>query len=97
MAEFYRSLDLYILASRSEGLGSSLLEAGACGAALIGAKVGGVGEIIADGVDGLMFEHGNADALSELIVKVAKDGRLHEKITTGMEKKLILYDIKEWI
>jgi len=93
MAEFYRGLDLYVLASRSEGLGSSLLEAGACGAALIGARVGGISEIIDDGADGFLFEYGDLNSLSELILKVAKDIETREKIAMGIKKKLMLFDI----
>jgi glycosyltransferase involved in cell wall biosynthesis len=93
MAEFYRDLNLYILASRSEGLGSSLLEAGACGAALIGARVGGIGEIIEDGKDGFLFEYGDLNSLSELILKVAMDIETREKIAKAIEKKLNLFDI----
>lgn len=93
MAEFYRGLDLYILASRSEGLGSSLLEAGACGAALIGARVGGISEIVDDGADGFLFEYGDMDSLSELILRIAKDSDTRKKIVMGIEKKLKLFDI----
>jgi L-malate glycosyltransferase len=94
MSEFYRSLDVYILASKSEGLGSSLLEAAACGAVPIGTKTGGIVEVIEDGVDGFLHEYGNTEHLSEILLKLQYDREICNKMIKEFEKKLESFDIK---
>ncbi|NQS98499.1 MAG: glycosyltransferase [candidate division Zixibacteria bacterium] len=56
MREFYRSLDLYICASESEGTPNPCLEAAACGVPLITTRVGNMPELVVDGVNSLFIE-----------------------------------------
>jgi len=50
MPAFYRSLDVFCLPSRAEGLPLALLEAQACGVPAVATDVGGVGEVLAPGI-----------------------------------------------
>lgn len=45
----------YVLASRTESMGRVMIEAMACGKAVVGARVGGVPDVIAEGETGLLF------------------------------------------
>jgi len=94
IADFYKSLDVYILASESEGLGSSILEAGACGAVPIGTKSGGIVELIEDGVDGFLYEYENSGRLSEILLKLRDAKEIRKKMIKEFEKKLELFDIE---
>lgn len=67
MPIFLSSLDLFVLASRSEGLSLALLEAGSLGLPLIASAVGGIPEIIQHGRTGLLFPVEDAAALAENI------------------------------
>ncbi|MBD3219591.1 MAG: glycosyltransferase, partial [candidate division Zixibacteria bacterium] len=93
MPEFYRSLDLYILASKSEGLGSSLLEAGACGAAIAGTKIPAIESIITDKRNGFLFDRSDLRGLSEIILTVSRNGELGNKIRKEFYNSLRKYDI----
>ncbi len=93
MAGFYRKLDVYILASESEGLGSSLLEAGACGAVPVASKSGGPQEIITDGIDGFLFGVGDYKELARIIKCLADNNPPRQKIVKEFEKKLKNFDI----
>ncbi len=56
MREFYNSLDLYIVASRSEGTPRPAIEAAACGVPVISTDVGIIPELIEDGVNGFIVD-----------------------------------------
>lgn len=57
------SLDIFVLPSKMEALGTAILEASSCGVACIGSKTGGIPEIIMDNKTGLLFEPGNIQEL----------------------------------
>jgi glycosyltransferase involved in cell wall biosynthesis len=63
----------YVLASRTEAMGRVLVEAMASGKAVVASRVGGVPEIVADGVNGLLFESENIDDLAEKLRTLLAD------------------------
>ncbi len=56
--------DLMLMPSEMESFGLAALEAMACGVPAIATHVGGVAELIHDGIDGLLFEVGDVDAMA---------------------------------
>lgn len=76
VAEWMRSIDVFVMASRSESFPNALLEAMACGCCAIGSRVGGVPELISDGQSGLIFESENVDDLAQKLELVAADPQL---------------------
>lgn len=52
----YQAADVFVLPSVSEGLSNALLEAMACGLAVLGSRVGGAIEAVAHGASGLLFD-----------------------------------------
>jgi len=93
MPAFYRRCDAYLLASYSEGLGSSLLEAAACGAVPVGTGSGGIPEIIEDGISGFLFAPGDERQLGEILVKLAASVDLRMRIGRAVDERLKDYDI----
>ena len=63
MLEFYRDLDVYVCASRSEGTPNPCLEAAACGVPLVTTAVGNMPELVEEGENGYFFD-GSVDALA---------------------------------
>lgn len=53
---YYRAADVFILPSISEGLSNSMLEAMACGVAIMASRVGGAKEAVEPGVSGCLFD-----------------------------------------
>ena len=72
--------DIFVLPSLWEGLPIGLLEAMAMRRAVIGTRVDGTREVLQDGVNGLMVEPGDVDALSAAIVRLASDKELRESL-----------------
>jgi glycosyltransferase involved in cell wall biosynthesis len=74
VAPFYRdSIDMLVLPTRYEALGLVLLEAGCFGVPAIASAVGGIPEVIQDGITGGTFEAGNERALALLIEQFSAD------------------------
>lgn len=64
-----RESDIFILASRQpDPCPTALLQAMACGAAVVATNFGGPAEIISDGNDGLLYEPGNYTELADKII-----------------------------
>jgi glycosyltransferase involved in cell wall biosynthesis len=70
---FMSALDLIALPSRDEANPLALLEAMACGKPVVGARVGGVPEVVVDGVTGLLAPPENVPALAEAVVRLLND------------------------
>jgi L-malate glycosyltransferase len=63
--------DVFLLTSTSEGIPLTVLEAMAAGVPVVSTAVGGVGEIIADGVTGLLAPPGDDAALADAVGRLA--------------------------
>jgi glycosyltransferase involved in cell wall biosynthesis len=53
------------------------------GTPVIGTKSGGIPEIIEDGINGLLVDYGDIEALKNSIIKILKNNSLREKIIQG--------------
>jgi len=70
---FLKNSDLFVLASKKEGLGTSILDAEAAGLAVIGTDAGGIPEVIRHGENGLIVPRQNPEALSHAILSLLRD------------------------
>lgn len=68
--------DVFALASFAEGIPVALMEAMALGVPCVSTMVAGIPELIRDGQDGVLVPPGNADALTEALVRLASDPAL---------------------
>ncbi len=73
LGRFMPGLDLFIMPSRAEGLGSSALWAMAYGLPVIATRVGGLSEIIVGNETGWLIPPGSPQALAEAISQTSAD------------------------
>jgi N-acetyl-alpha-D-glucosaminyl L-malate synthase BshA len=71
------SSDLLLLPSQNESFGLAALEAMACGVPVVASRVGGLPEVIEDGVSGFLFKVGNTEEGSEKAIKLLQDKQLY--------------------
>jgi glycosyltransferase involved in cell wall biosynthesis len=69
----HRAFDIFVMSSVTEGLGTSLLDAMACGKPIVGTTAGGIPEVVADGVTGLLVPPRDPEALARALVTLLKD------------------------
>jgi glycosyltransferase involved in cell wall biosynthesis len=73
VAALLPAFDVFALSSRFEGLPIALLEAMAAGRACVATAVGGVPEVVTDGVDGVLVPPGDAGAFAATLVALLAD------------------------
>jgi glycosyltransferase involved in cell wall biosynthesis len=76
IASIFSALDLVVLPSRYETFGRVLVEAMAAGKPVIGTNVGGIPEIIEDGVTGLLVPPQSPDKLAEAVITILQNPSL---------------------
>jgi glycosyltransferase involved in cell wall biosynthesis len=76
----YSAADLFVLPSRHEPFGLVFLEAAAHGLPSIGTRVGGIPEIVLDGVTGLLVKPADPGALADAIVRLSTDDELRLRL-----------------
>jgi len=78
--ELFRAADAALLSSSWENFPHTVVEALAVGTPLLATRVGGVGEIVHDGENGLLVPAGDRDALAESIRRFFDDDPLRERL-----------------
>jgi glycosyltransferase involved in cell wall biosynthesis len=68
----YSAADLFVIPSVQEAFGQTALEAMACGTPVVGARVGGIKEIVQDGVTGLLVPALSPGELRDAILRLLK-------------------------
>lgn len=71
-----KSFDIFVMSSITEGLGSSMLDALACGTPVIGTRAGGIPEAIDHGRTGLLVKPHHPDELAAAIVRLLRNPEL---------------------
>ena len=68
-----KGLDLFVMSSVTEGLGTSVLDAMAAGLAVVGTRAGGIPESVVEGETGLLTPPGDAPALARAIADLLQN------------------------
>jgi glycosyltransferase involved in cell wall biosynthesis len=92
VANWLRASDIYILASLSEGLPISLLEAMASGCAAIATNVGGVPAVLKDSVNGILIHPNDVLALRRSLKLLLDDVLLRNRLAEEGVKSVASFD-----
>lgn len=86
--DYLAAFDVFILASRSEGLPRVVLEAMLVNTAVIGSRVVGTEELISPDDTGLLFEYGDVAQLTRHLVTLWQDDALRQRLTQAASARV---------
>jgi glycosyltransferase involved in cell wall biosynthesis len=74
--EHYARAHVFVLPTYNEGMSIATLEAMAAGLPIVSTSVGGLAELVTNGVNGLTFQWGDVDGLAARLAQLASDREL---------------------
>lgn len=88
-ADFFRSIQLFVMSSCWEGVPVSLLEAMARGLPIVATRAGGIPEVIRDGVDGLLCPIEDPEALARAIATMIENEDLRHDCAVSARRRVV--------
>lgn len=88
----YKSADIFALPSVNEGFGMVAIEAMAAGLPIVASEVGGLKDIIEDGVDGLLCSPASPESLATAIGRILNEPGLRSHLAAAAERTVQRYD-----
>jgi glycosyltransferase involved in cell wall biosynthesis len=88
------TFDVFVLPSQHEGLSIALLEAMALGRPIVATRVGGVPEVVEDGVTGFLVPPRDPAALAAAIVTLLESPALRERMGEAARRRATHFDIR---
>jgi colanic acid/amylovoran biosynthesis glycosyltransferase len=82
-----QAADVFVLSSLSEGVSNAVLEAMACGLPVVTTAVGGMGEAVTDGIEGLLVPARDGGAISQALAELWPQPELRRRMgASGRER-----------
>jgi len=98
VAGYYRLFDAFLLPSVNEGTPVSAIESLASGTPVVANRVGGVPDVVRDGVDGFLVEPGDAEEAAERLATLAADPALRARLgESGRARVLARYSVSRLV
>ena len=80
LPQYYGEMDIVLMPSRSEGFGLTAIEAMACGCVVVASDVGGLPEVVRDGVCGLLHRSEDVKDMAEKICSLIASPELYRSL-----------------
>ena len=86
VAQLMAAANVFVLPSKIESFGLTLLEASAAGVPVVCSNAGGIPEVFRDGFDALLYPPGDDDAMARAIIRLIQDKELAKKVRANALK-----------
>jgi len=95
---YFQDADIFVYPSYNEGMPMAVLEAMACALPIVATRVGGLPDIIQDGINGILVEPGKPEQLASALYNLANDHQLCVSMgKVGYQLACEDYDIKKHV
>jgi len=91
VVELFHAADAAILSSSWENFPHTVVEALAVGTPVLAMEAGGVGEVVRDGVNGLLAPAGDGEALTAVVRRYFGDASLRERLRSAAASSVAAY------
>jgi glycosyltransferase involved in cell wall biosynthesis len=91
VVELFRAADATILSSSWENFPHTVVEALAVGTPVLAMEAGGVGEVVRDGVNGLLVPAGDTAGLADAVQRYFADEALRERLRAAAAQSVAAY------
>jgi glycosyltransferase involved in cell wall biosynthesis len=82
-----------VLPSRSEGMGRVVIEAFCRGRGVVGSRVGGIADLVEEGINGLLVEPADTNGLAEALIRLLTNRELAERLGAGAQASALRWTI----
>ncbi|HKP28505.1 MAG TPA: glycosyltransferase, partial [Gemmatimonadales bacterium] len=91
VVDLLQATDLFLLPSQTESFGLAALEAMACGAPVVATRVGGIPEVVEDGLTGILELPGSVEAMARRAVELLRNPERHRAMAEAAIQKARRY------
>ena len=84
----HKAFDVFVMSSLTEGLGTSLLDAMACGKPIVATRAGGMPEVVVEGLTGLLVDPRDDESMAAAIVRLLRDRALRREMGAAGEARV---------
>jgi glycosyltransferase involved in cell wall biosynthesis len=97
VALWFSIADVVAMPSLSEPFGIAAVEAMACARPLVASRVGGLVEVVEDGVSGLLVEPSDPSALADGLLRLLLDQSLASRLSQGARERASLFSMESMV
>ncbi len=89
MVPLLSASDVFLMPSAQESFGLAALEAMACGVPVVASRVGGVPELVEDGVTGFLCAPDDLTGMASAAMRLLTDDTLHRQVTLAARTRAV--------
>jgi glycosyltransferase involved in cell wall biosynthesis len=89
LVRWYQRSTVFVAPTLWDNSPNTVYEAMSCGTPVVASNVGGIPELVDDGVTGLLVPHSDSDALSSAVVRILTDDGLRARLGKCSREKVV--------
>ncbi|MEE4311247.1 MAG: glycosyltransferase [candidate division KSB1 bacterium] len=97
IGDYLNLFDIFVLASREEGMGTSILDAQAAGLPVVACAAGGIPEIVRHEYNGLLVPPKNPQALADATVRLVSDMNMRRNFSENAKASVLDFSIEKTV
>lgn len=87
--EYLQASDIFAFPTEDEAFGISLIEAMSCGLPAVATRVGGIPDVLQDGINGLLIDPADEQALEMALVSLLGDRDLRQRLGSAARRRVV--------